>query len=427
MYESTAGCDCGCGSGSACTCIAGGEFIRVRYYFGQRLGVMELNDQFLYHAGKMAFHNARLHGAGVLCGLQVARQPGVALGSASTVLRVSSGSAVDACGREIVVGVDQCIDVAAWFARNKGRPALAGWTANSTQTLRVAIRFRECPSDPSPAPRDPCGCDNGGCEFGRVREAFELGLFDASESICDVESFPSREALQGWLASAGDAGAEGGTEAPERGLHALLAAACPRPSSDRWLCLASVAVQLDAAPVPVDLQEPDNAIPERRSLLTVRALQDLVLGLVSDGAAAGLIGAGPRAGVVTFDASTVDPAKAGTLHVPIALVLTGNPPAAVPLIDASFDKTALTVSRLDAGGWTDITPAGVSLDTTTNPPRIDIAFTQDLAAGQPFAFAYQPAPSHPTLDADGGVLHPFSRRVQFLLDGSGALTLDPTA
>ena len=128
---------CGCGSGSACT-TEPAEFVRVRYYFGQRLGVMDLNDQFLYHAGKLAFHNVRLHGFGVLCGLEVAKQKPPA-GTASTVLRVSTGSAIDACGREIVVGVDQCVDVAAWFARNKKRPALAGIFATSCRpSLRTS-------------------------------------------------------------------------------------------------------------------------------------------------------------------------------------------------------------------------------------------------------------------------------------------------
>src|SRR5437868_13553426 len=115
MHESTTGCGCGCGTDCSCGTIPS-EFVRVRYYFGQRLGVMELSDQFLYHAGKMAFHNSRLHGFGVLCGLRAERQKPLT-GTTSTSVPVVSGAAIDPCGGEIAINVDQCIDVAAWFAR----------------------------------------------------------------------------------------------------------------------------------------------------------------------------------------------------------------------------------------------------------------------------------------------------------------------
>ena len=138
-----------CGCGTIDCCAMPPEFVRVRYYFGQRLGVMELNDEAAYHAGKQAFHNARLHGAGVLCGLRAERFVFPAGTTATTVLRVTKGAALDWCGREIVVGADQCIDLAAWFAANRARPELKGWTAGTQQNLNVVLCYRECPSDPS--------------------------------------------------------------------------------------------------------------------------------------------------------------------------------------------------------------------------------------------------------------------------------------
>jgi hypothetical protein len=420
------GCGCGCGSPGACAMLPA-EFVRVRYYFGQRLGVMELNDQFLYHAGKMVFHNSRLHGFGVLCGLKVEKQKPPA-GTASTVLRVSAGAAIDPCGREIAVGIDQCVDVAAWFAKNKSRPALAGWTANTTQTLRVAVRFRECPSDPSPAPRDPCGCDNGGCEYGRIQEVFEFGLFTAEEQVCAVDSVPSSASLLALLEGSGSAGSQTDpATALKQGIDTLVASGCPLPSDRVWLCLASLAVQLDATPVPVDLSDPDNTIAERRTLLTTRALQDLLLDLASDAAGSGLLSAGPHAGAISFEASTTNPAAAGTLSVQIQLAQTGTPPTDVPLVAATFDADAITVSRLDASGWVDVTPSGgVTLDTASTPPRLAIAFTQDLAAGQPFVLAFEPPAARPLVDANGAPLRRFTRRFRFVLDSGGALALDAT-
>jgi hypothetical protein len=398
MHQTTTGC--GCGSCASCGALPA-EFVRVRYFFGQRLGVMELNDQAIYHAGKMAFHNARLHGYGVVCGLKVQKQKPQA-GSKSTVVRVSTGAALDPCGRELVVGIDQCIDVAAWFAKNRTRPELADWKAGTTQTLRVAIRYRECTSDPAPAPRDPCGCDNGGCEYGRVRESFELALFTKDEKICAPEPF-----------------------APGTDLLAVTEG-CPTPSDEAWLCLASFDVTLDQTPVPVDISEPDNAIPERRTLLSTSALQALLLELTGSDGAAGLLSAGPRAGAVAFTADTANPSKAGTLTVPITLAKAGNPPADVALVKATFDAGDFTVSRLDATGWKDITASGViTYDDATSPPRIKIVFTQDLVDGRVFLLAFDPDPALPTVDANGAPLAPFTRRFRFVL-ASGALVLDPS-
>lgn len=397
MPHTTTGC--GCDACASCGMLPA-EFVRVRYFFGQRLGVMELNDQAIYHAGKMAFHNARLHGYGVVCGLKVQKQKPAA-GDKSTVVRVSTGAALDACGRELVVGIDQCIDVAAWFARNRTRPELADWTAGRTQTLRVAIRYRECTSDPAPAPRDPCGCDNGGCEFGRVRESFELGLFTQDEKVCADEPFP-----------------------PGTNLLAVTEG-CRAPSDEAWLCLAAFDVMLDATPVPVDVTEPDNAIPERRTLLSTSALQTLLLNLTGSDGAAGLVRTGPRPGALSFTADTSNPDKAGTLVVPIVLAKAGTSAADVPLVTATFDDADLAVSRLDATGWTEITPTGgVSYDDTTSPPRIKIEFAQDLSEATPFILAFNPDPAKPAVDANGAPLAPFTRRFRFVLT-NGELALDP--
>ena len=55
-----------------CDCPPG-EFTRLRYAYGMRLGQVELSDEQSYLVGKDRFHNAHCHGAGVLCGLRVDR------------------------------------------------------------------------------------------------------------------------------------------------------------------------------------------------------------------------------------------------------------------------------------------------------------------------------------------------------------------
>src|SRR5207249_2616313 len=97
------------------------EFVRLRYFFGQRLGVVDLADEQSYLVGKQRFHNLRAHGTGVLCGLRAERYvfpQGSLATDPTTLLRVHRGAALDGCGREIIVGWDQCIDVAAWYAQH---------------------------------------------------------------------------------------------------------------------------------------------------------------------------------------------------------------------------------------------------------------------------------------------------------------------
>src|SRR5450432_1790362 len=90
-------------------------FVRLRYFYGKRLNVADFVDEQRYHSGKLRFHQQRMHGSGVLCGLACdlfSTDPADA-----TILRVHRGAAVDDCGRDIIVGGDQCLDVDAWLGK----------------------------------------------------------------------------------------------------------------------------------------------------------------------------------------------------------------------------------------------------------------------------------------------------------------------
>ena len=305
------GHDCGCGCGGACGCVPA-EFTRLRYAYGLRLGAVELSDEQSYLVGKHRFHNARCHGAGVLCGLKVDRFkfPQGSTSTSSTVLRVTRGAALDACGREVIVPVDQCIDVNAWFLKNGAALNLPAGT--TTVPMRVATRYRECPSDPAPVPRDPCGCDASGCDYTRVREGFELRLF-AGTLIpdCAEEVFPDAAELSHALGvnnpvstpapATNPKPATGPKPAPTAGtalasalpkvshlvkeLDELTAAGC-RVTKNEWICLADFDATLDSTGATVtNISAPDNTIPGRHVLLLTAAIQTLVLGL------AGAIGA----------------------------------------------------------------------------------------------------------------------------------------
>lgn len=430
MTTPTAGC---CGDIDCWTLPP--EFVRVKYFYGQRLGVMELSDEARYHAGKHAFHNVREHGYGVLCGLGVDLFAQTA-GAATTVLRVRRGAAVDGCGREMIVGCDQCVDVGAWYSANKGRPELSGWTPGATPSLYVAIRYRECPTDPCAAPRDPCGCDNGGAEFGRVREGFELALLtDTETSRLDTSGSRAQAALARLLA--GSASSSGDPASSLRAaLDTFVAHDCPSPDDQQWLALAVLTVTLDPTTgVPTNLGKPDITLPQRVSLLSTSAMQSLLLQLVAAGAGTGALAGGPSAGALGFTASGAGSPGGGTLTVAVTLANGGTPAAPQAIVANTLQPSMVTLEQLDASaatGWDAIALGSVTV--STSPSQISIAVPGNLsgaaspATGPVYRLTIAAPAATPIVDALGRPLTPapYVRTFSFSLNSSNTLTLAAT-
>jgi hypothetical protein len=428
------------GCGGCPECCGPAEFVRLRYYFGQRLGVMELTEAQSYVVGKQRFHNLRLHGVGVVCGLTADRfvYPQTApAGTPTTILRVSRGAALDACGREVVVGGDQCIDVAAWFARQRSRADLKDWKAGEKHSLWVGLRYHECPSDPAPAPREPCGCDAGGCEFGRIREGFRLALLTEQEQkdACLGTPFPAPAAVRAALnALAAEDRPAGGSarEQLEQALGTLVAAACPDATCDGWLCLAKFDVTLtdqNGTPVVTDISTPDNAIPTRHALLNTSTLQGLAADLAAVAADEGLIGPGPAVGPLSFTAASGG--NPDTLRLAVHLVSEGTPPAPTPLVDKTFQAAFVKLMQFDANAnppWQDVTPpAGNISYSNTASPAIILKFAGSAKEGH-YRLTLAAPLETPVVDMKMRPLHParLARQFRLVKDATGTLTLADT-
>ena len=346
-----------------------------------RLGQVELSDEQSYLVGKDRFHNMHCHGSGVLCGLKVERfvwPQGAPAGTPATVLRVSRGAALDGCGREVLVPCDQCIDVAAWFAVNSGK--LNPAPAAGPLRIWVALRYRECPSDPAMVPRDSCGCGTGGCDYTRVRESFELCLFAGKSPTCTGTIFPTADALATALAAAN--GTTPG--ALQTQLDRLTAEPCPTGGVDEWICLAAFDATVTdpgSGQTVTDITPPDNAITGRRPLLSTAALQALVLGIANATGAEGVLGTGPSISGIKFAGTS---ATAGTLTIEIDLIT--DPPATAPtkLANGTFAASMVQVWQFDSTGkWDPVTAAAseITPDGTGIIITLDSG-SQPLAAGQ---------------------------------------------
>jgi hypothetical protein len=403
-------CDCPPLDGvNACSPLPLG-FTRLRYFFGKRLGVADFVDEQLYHAAKMRFHNQHLHGAGVVCGLRISPQ-------GATGARVGKGAALDRCGREVLVGFDQCIDVDAWIARErKARQAVdpsSTWPAGDLDAggnlaLAVVLRYSECSSSPEPAPRDPCACDNGGCDFGRVREGFELDLRTEAQAAAFVAplSAPSSAALSGALAGAVSAQAFVDT------LAHLVTAPAPDPSGEDWLVIGNVSAALDASQKTTAVTV--LGAPPPPVLLESAVLQELLLRALGSGFEPGALADGAPQVTEVALSSDAGADTVGTNNV-ITLTLSGA-------VIAKTLPGAATINALDpVNGWSVVTGTGAPALVAGPPAQITIA-AGTLAAPGLYRLSLPADPEVPPCDAQMRPLLPRPLSWSFAVDGTGHVT-----
>ncbi|HFD39972.1 MAG TPA: hypothetical protein ENJ31_09055 [Anaerolineae bacterium] len=364
------------------------SLVRLRYFFGKRLGVADLRDEQSYHRSKQRLHNHHAHGSGVMCGLGLSRFDSGTDGSA--VIRVAAGAALDSCGREVIVGHAQCIDLAAWFARRREQAEAAGETfppAGSVDeenliAICVAVRYRECETTPESAPRDPCACDTGGCEFGRVEEGFELAvlLADEAQPYRTRLRFPPLEELAEIIGQASDAG-----DLLER-LAEAQTATCPQAREPDWVLLGCLGLKLAVDHSEVQALVAEQAwSPPTETLLSTAAIQELLALL--------LVGVMKTGDSKTIDAELYVAGEAGDT------VLRVIPQA--PIVEDSVSKSPFQVRRLVPGqGWVRSQHMQTRFVGEADPPFLELGFdTGFLEPGGRYRLTTT-AGSHPIVDEE---------------------------
>jgi hypothetical protein len=385
-------------------------FVRLRYFFGKRLGVADFVDEQLYHAAKQRFHNQHLHGAGVVCGLRVAAL-------AATGVRVGKGAALDRCGREIVVGFDQCIDVDAWIARElQARKAIdpnTTWPVsdldvNGDLALNVVLRYDECSSSPEPAPRDTCACDNGGCDYGRIREGFELDLRTQAQALEFVAPLatPSPAALSGALGQAVSG------QAFAAALADLVTAPAPDPTGEDWLVVGALKARLGLGQKVTSVTV--LATPPSPVLVETAVLQELALRALAAGFEPGAMVDGAPQIVAAALASDSGPSKVGNNNV-VTLTLSG------PIVAQTLGPSA-PVNAFDPGaGWTAVVAPGPPAFVAGPPATITVPVGA-LAAPGLYRLAFLASQEDPICDAQMRPLLPLRFAWDFAVDGAGNVT-----
>src|SRR5947209_3012117 len=95
----------------ACPSCDIGPFTRNYYFTGKLLVERDFTDEQSYYVNKLRHHHQRLHGWGVVCGLKVVQHENQAC--QTRFVCVEPGTAIDCCGREIIVREREYIDLTA--------------------------------------------------------------------------------------------------------------------------------------------------------------------------------------------------------------------------------------------------------------------------------------------------------------------------
>jgi hypothetical protein len=157
-----------------CGCAEIGDFTRLRYFYGQPLGALDLRQEQAYHRDRARLHNRLLHGWGIVCGLEVDVRPVAecdpdADDPAGTTLVVAPGAAIDAAGDDIVVRRPRLVEL----SRLLPDPMLEQ-LARKPATVYLSICYHEQPIDPM-RPLVTGGCEPvADLEYSRIRETYRI-------------------------------------------------------------------------------------------------------------------------------------------------------------------------------------------------------------------------------------------------------------
>ena len=143
---------------------------RNHFYTGKLLVERDFTDEQRYFRELDRLHNQRLHGTGVVCGLQIVEHENPDCQNRYVILQ--PGSAIDCCGKHILVVEPEVIDLHAF-------PAIQEMLENTDEddhVLQFCIKYAECPTEEIPVLYDECGCDDTQCAPNRILESYAIDV-----------------------------------------------------------------------------------------------------------------------------------------------------------------------------------------------------------------------------------------------------------
>lgn len=169
LEQSTQGCPM-----STCPTCKPQTPLRNSYFFGKLMDVPDFDVEQQYVVEKFKRHHQRLHGTGVVCGLEVVAHANPACRDHYVVIK--PGTALDCCGNEIMVLNEEVVDIRTFPAVAKLIQAAASGEEAIDHVLQFCLRYRECPTEDVPVLYDECGCDDTRCAPNRILETYAFDV-----------------------------------------------------------------------------------------------------------------------------------------------------------------------------------------------------------------------------------------------------------
>jgi hypothetical protein len=155
-------------------------FERNRYFYGKPMTVSDFEAEQRYLIGKHRYINRLVHGAGVLCGLQVTLPAGFS--SERPIIELAEGAALDCCGNLIVVSRSGTAEVKGDF--------------NPEGLNYLYLKYAECSKQPVMLAANGSSCEEVCC-YNRIQETFEVVASRTAPGAGDAAAPPKPAAAGG--------------------------------------------------------------------------------------------------------------------------------------------------------------------------------------------------------------------------------------
>ena len=162
MTHHHATADCGCED------CRPHSLARNNYFTGKLMCERDFSDEQWFFREKIRLHHQRLHGTGIVCGLQVRQYPNA--NCQNRLVLIEPGSAIDCCGHDILVVDQEVFD----FTKAPAVQALIQANDAKPHELEFCLVWRECPTEEVPILYDECGCDDSQCAPNRILESYAI-------------------------------------------------------------------------------------------------------------------------------------------------------------------------------------------------------------------------------------------------------------
>lgn len=162
---------------------------RNNYFYGKLMTVRDFSAEQCYFNEKRWLVNRMVLGWGVVCGLDVKQKPidpnDPSKGYDDKKVVVTSGLAIDCCGREILVCEDHEIQLTPEESEcHKEKET----KEQGEKKYVICLEYHECKTEPIPLP--PIACDQKEkCEFNRIRDSFKISVIPLPKQVSQPEPF----------------------------------------------------------------------------------------------------------------------------------------------------------------------------------------------------------------------------------------------